>query len=305
MVTTPLPSVSILYCTFRPGGLDVLFSALAAQTYRGEMELILVDDHHDDARRREAAREAHARWPFPGDVAHLANPGGRYPKCSSASARNQALRHAAGDLSIWLGDNCSVRSDFVAQHVTAHYLGGRDDLVVTGSQWNVGVPRFAPEVDARDLRHDDERLFSRVSLFAEPATPGVVQLLPITRGQDKTALDKPDCVVDYHAFTMKNDSLHTRRMRDIGGFDERLDDFDSCLCQDTEMALRLGFSGCRFLLTKRCQARVVIVRSVMQHIRAPWAFGEWQAVVCHMDETHARCVRGDYGPSRLSAGGAV
>lgn len=300
-----LPSVSILFCTFRPGGLDTLFSALSTQTYAGDMELVVVDDHYASAARRAAVREAAKRWPIRGEVKHFRNPGGRYPKCSSASARNQAIRHARGEIAIWVADGVSFRSDFVAQHVAAHLLNGTDNLVVTGSQWNVALPRFAPDVDARDLRHDDPSLFGRVSLFAEPATPGVVALLPLIQGQDRASLDKPDCIVDYHAFTMKNDSLYTQHMRAIGGFDERLDDFDSCLHQDTEMALRLGFTGCRFLLTKRCAARVIVIRSVMQHVRAPWSMEDWQETVRHMDATHARCVAGDYRPSRPSAGGLV
>ena len=40
------PSVTVAIVTFRPCGLDMLFSTLAAQTYNGAWEVVLVDEHH-------------------------------------------------------------------------------------------------------------------------------------------------------------------------------------------------------------------------------------------------------------------
>ena len=295
-----LPSVSVIVLTFRPGGLDLLFSGLAEQDYAGDWELLLVDDLWNP-NRCGAVREAGECWPLkhaqralhlhPGCVV---GPG----VCTSARARNRALRAARGNLLIWLSDYSAIRSDWIRQHVTAHWQIEQPRAVVCGAHFNTHLPEFAPDVLARQ---DAEGLIDpfasplreKLSLFAEPLSAEQAFSLDLTLGHDPATLydaERPD---DYFAMTLKNDSMRRAPLLEIGGFDERFDRLACCMYQDTELALRLATAGAMFLRSKQPMTRNLVIRLALRHLRKPQSADVVDAM---MSETAARCARGELQP---------
>ena len=267
------PRLSVLLCTYRPGGLDVAFSGLSRQNYTGPWEVVLIDELHCSADRRAAVRRAAERWPV-ADLRHLANPRSLWPRCSTARAHNEAILRADGDVAIWLADYASVRPDFLAQHAALHMAGG-DGLVVNGAFYNAWPPRVASGL-AKGLPMNpfSQHLWGLESIFEYPCTPEVAWVLPLqnrtdegkgwTRGntgQDEASTRFVDGSVHWEYYFMKHDSVSLRLLRELGGNDESFDGLHAR--HDSELGLRLAAAGARFHHSKRPAIRLVQVRALM------------------------------------------
>ena len=295
-----LPRVSILFCTYRPGGLDVTFPCLGAQDYAGPWEIVMVDELY--ARRRATVEEATARWLGAMPIRHLPNPRSIFPRCSTVYARNEAIARATGDIVIFLTDYAVVRPDWNTQHVALHLAHGGRNAVVNGAFYNAGAPRLAPNLHA-PLDPADVDLARRTTLFDHDVTAEEAWQLPLQNrthvdglwsrahmGQDEASTRFPEGYAGYEYFFMKHDSVYRDRLLEVGGLEE---DFAGLhRYDDSDLGLRLYGAGCRFWHSKRPAMRIVQVRHLMPHLKQPE--GSEGTGHARLQETVARAARGDY-----------
>lgn len=306
------PFVSVLLCTYRPGGFDVALSGLVGQDYEGEWEVVIVDELH-------AWREGHvAEWWSDaqirqgvfarGPLRHLSSARSIYPRSSTVFARNDALVAARGELGIWLTDYCAVRPSFISDHVAVHAKHGFDRaLLVNAAFFNVWPPRFAPEVAAvlPVERSDFSRWACHRTLFESPLDASAVWLLPLQNrtmvdgvwsrlqtGQDEASMRFCDGWVTPDHLFMKNESFWLDALRAAGGLDEAyagLHKYD-----DADLGLRLSARGWRFYHSKRPAIRVVQVRTQVGFMGQP-DDAEAQGVAL-LDEARGRVANGMTAP---------
>ncbi|HVN77231.1 MAG TPA: glycosyltransferase [Thermoanaerobaculaceae bacterium] len=134
----PPPRVSVIVPTFnRWPILERNLEALAAQTYE-RFEVIVVDDGSTDETwdRLQAWRREHAdRLEL--KILHQEN-------LKPGRARNLALRHADGDLVLFLGDDIIAEPDLVAEHAAAHVRQGEPAAILGFTDWDRSAVRVTP-----------------------------------------------------------------------------------------------------------------------------------------------------------------
>jgi len=303
-----LPKLSVLMCTYRPGGLDVLFSGLGAQDYRGEWEVVFVDELFE--LRTQVVREEWRRAGLaPERLHHVPNLRSLHPRDSTGRAHNEAIVQADGDVAVWLTDYAAVRPDWLAQHAAIRAeVSNEDSLVVNAAFYNVWPPRLHGAVRPAPIAPDDMRAVLRPSIFERPMTWRDAWACPLqgrsivegawTReqsGQDEASTRYPDGPVPWNYYFMKHDSAPLELLRRIGGNDESFDGLHKF--HDSELALRLAAAGARFYHSKRPAIRVVQVRHLMARLSAPAHDGEGEErgrVL--MNDTHVRVARGELHP---------
>jgi len=295
-----LPKVSVLLCTYRPGGLDVTLPCLGQQDYAGEWEIVMVDELY--AQRRDVVSYAAMTQIAEARVRHLSNPRSIFPQCSTVYARNEAIVAASGDIVIFLTDYAVVRPDWITQHVALHLAHGNQNTVVNGAFYNVWPPRLADGLRA-PLDPADPALAQRTTLFDHDLTPEEAWQLPLQNrthvdglwsrahnGQDEASTRFPEGWAGYEYFFMKHDSLYRDRLVEIGGLEE---DFAGMhRYDDSDLGLRLYGAGCRFYHSKRPQMRIVQVRHLMRHLgQSP---NSERVGYARLQETVQHVTQGDY-----------
>jgi len=272
---TENPAVSVLLCSYRPGGLDVALSGLAEQDYEGEIEILFMD---------ELDREQTAVSSLPA-LRYLRNPRSVFPRCSTVTARNEAIVRARGDLAIWLTDYAAVPRDFVRQHVEAHRAFGRagkfnEKVIVNGAFYNVWPPALSRRAAWPMLCQQFSKYQHNETLFARPLSAHEALRLPLqnrthdgphwTRGasgQDTASMHYPEGECGEGYFFMKHDSMWLSALREVGGLDESylgLHKYD-----DSDIAARLALIGCRFYHSKAPAIRIVQMRHVIERLGMP------------------------------------
>ncbi|MCA1726853.1 MAG: glycosyltransferase family 2 protein [Actinobacteria bacterium] len=126
------PDLTVVIPTYnRAPSLDALLASLAAQRDADEFDVVVVDDGSADDTPEVAARWADG--PF--ELAYL-RPGHRGP----AGARNEGLRHARGELVLFVDDDERADPGLLAAHRAAHaaHPGPHQGVV--------GLVDWAPEV---------------------------------------------------------------------------------------------------------------------------------------------------------------
>ena len=215
----PKPRVSVVIPTFnRWPILERALAALAAQTY-DDFEVIVVDDGSTDDTWESllAWRQAHAdRLDL--KVFHQAN-------LKPGRARNLALRHAGGDLVLFLGDDIIAAPTLVAEHVAAHRRLGEPAGVLGFTDW------------------DRENM--RVTLFLELINRDGQQF---SYGHFRDGED-----LFFTCFYTSNISLP----RDVLGDDPFHPAFTFVDWEDIELGYRLSRRGLRLILHTAARARHV------------------------------------------------
>lgn len=130
-----MPSLSLVYLTYRPGGIDLLANSLAKQDCK-DYELIVIDDHPGRVERGEAARYIKDR-DIPLKVFRGSKPKSHPDTlCGLVNAMNTGLLHAEGAHTVFLHDFAMLYEDQVNNwidsfKVTADTYG--TDLLISGA----------------------------------------------------------------------------------------------------------------------------------------------------------------------------
>lgn len=119
--------ISVITLAFRPGGFDVVATALVAQQMPDgvaldvDVEWIIVDELW--RWRAPACGDRLARLPF--TVKHFPTERTLFPVASTMRAGNTALRHAEGELVVYCCDYAAPPPDFLAKHWVAYQANPR------------------------------------------------------------------------------------------------------------------------------------------------------------------------------------
>lgn len=215
-----LPSVTVVIPTFqRPEALERTLRSLAAVSYRGMFEVIVVDDGSKGSTGRTIERIKREE-PRPQLQFYEQENSG------AASARNRGATAAEGEILVFLDDDMLVAPDHLDRHVA--HLGSPDTKRVVNGHWE-----FAPEV-----RHELERSsFGRFRLWLESWVKTGIEMEYVD-----TNLLKPSMLTACNLGIRREDFL------DLGGFDES---FPAAGSEDQDFAVRATLAGFDFIYDKR------------------------------------------------------
>lgn len=106
-----MPKLSVIIPTHKRA--DILTECLRClerQTVAHDIEVIIVSDGHDD---KTSALFANSTW-------HVSVKFFEVEKSQQGSARNEGLRHATGDIVLFIGDDIFLEPDACEVHLSAH-----------------------------------------------------------------------------------------------------------------------------------------------------------------------------------------
>ena len=133
------PTVSVVIPTYnRWATLERALEALAGQTYRN-FEVIVVDDGSTDG-----TWERLQAWQHHLNEGRLVLKLLHQENLKPGRARNLGLRHASGELVLFLGDDIIAASDLVAEHVAAHLSLGEPVGVLGFTDWDRDAMAVTP-----------------------------------------------------------------------------------------------------------------------------------------------------------------
>ncbi len=258
----------------RVGGLDVLAHGLSRQTFK-DFELVLSDGLF--GRRREAVEEGMGREGI--RVRHVEPRGNPFPLNSFCRYANEAIRGSCPDseISVTITDYTWLPPDSLRKHVDFHASRGENEALACPHQY-VTLPPVSERFGAYGREEVDR--------YAEDVSSGALDwaMWSIMRepfGQDPRALPvcpeqggadpKLTTAAGYakpNVFHGKNESVKTRHLLAVGGWNEEL---DGAHCyQDTELAERLsGREGVQWFVEPSNVAYIVNPRPIFPFPRRP------------------------------------
>ena len=236
------PLVSVVVPTYnRQASLQRLLEALARQTVpAAQLELLVVDDGSSDGTREWLGRQSPD---FALRVLEQSHSG-------PAAARNLGVRHASGEVILFLDDDVLPGPELVRRHLAVRAAEG--DVVVIG-------PMLPPPDWARPVwvRWEEAQLLKQYR----------------------------DMIAGRYACTARqfytgNASLSRRRFLDTGGFDPRYR-----RAEDVELAYRLDQQGARFVFDPQAAVLHYAWRSFQAWSRTPRQYGAYD-VMMDREEGH-------------------
>jgi GT2 family glycosyltransferase len=204
--------ISVVVPTFRrPAVLQrTLAALLAVEEGSGPFEVIVVDDGSGDETPRVVEAMADTRLRL-----------FTQPNRGVAAARNLGVRHAAGDLIVFIDDDIVVPPSFLLAHLETHR---RFPGALINGRWD-----FAPEL------HEalQSTAFGRFRLEVEDWVKEGIGMRALGEG-----------FLEPEAVTACNLSLSRAAFDRVGGFSE---DFPFAGAEDQEFSVRAGRAGLRFV----------------------------------------------------------
>ncbi|MFA5799773.1 MAG: glycosyltransferase family 2 protein [Candidatus Peribacteraceae bacterium] len=127
----PSPRLSVVIPTYkRADTLTRCLEHLALQTCVKEIEVIVVSDGHDEKTTRLFQSQ---QWPFPVRFFEV-------EKSHQGVARNEGVKHARGEVVLFIGDDILLAPDACSRHLTAHRGHSSGPIAVLGyTQWDPRV----------------------------------------------------------------------------------------------------------------------------------------------------------------------
>ena len=127
--------ISIVLPTFRPGGLDILFSTLRESTYQ-DFELVIVDELRPYRRHKAEQTGKGGTWHIaPGTTARWGN------YCRSL---NRGLDYSRGDVLLFVSDFTAFHPETLATHAKFHASHGPKDVMLGGIEYTA-LPKLHPD----------------------------------------------------------------------------------------------------------------------------------------------------------------
>lgn len=249
--------ISVIVPQNRIGGLDLLFTSLAAQTYR-DFELILVDN----------IKAWRSKWCFSAfapaedcdipSFSHIAPIPNDFPAARYCRTVNSGIAHAHGDTIVMLCDYSFLAPGCLATHAACQAANPgpthldynysalpelKPGLPFYGQKHPPESPHYLEElrvttehyVNALDSGQLDPFMWS---IFAETPTEESVLALPVEHKHRPCTLREPG---DWNFCSFKNESFPTELLLEMNGLDEKLD--QSHTYQDLEFSYRLRERG--------------------------------------------------------------
>jgi glycosyltransferase involved in cell wall biosynthesis len=268
-----MPYLSIICCTPRVGGMDVLLAGLSRQTYR-DFELVLVDALC--ARRREVVAEQAKRLRVP--LKHMAPFSSQFPNASYCRYANTGIAEADGEVVLFIADYTWLPPDGVERHAMFH----RSSTTHRGMMApHVYFKCPAPHPAFRGYAEDEID-----SYVADLATGRLDQVMwSLWRDDSRPWFEWPkaECYdadvktrmpsgpIEREHFFAKNESCRRADLIKINGWDESMDGCQPYL--DSEIADRLfAVAGVTWIHDNQNLARIVNPRGLFprpREIRSP------------------------------------
>ena len=225
------PTLSVLMPTYDEAErLRAALCSLSAQDYPTDrVQIVVVDDASPTPVDEEDLRQALAPFELT-LVRHESNQG-------RARARNTGLRHATGDIVIFLDSDMTVERDFLRVHAEAH-ADGEEQVLIGNIVWGSDIPPSAL------TRYVEKRGVHRTG----------------SQGQ-----------VHFKCFVTGNSSLPRELLERAGHFDE---DFTVYGGEDLELGYRLYCAGARFGYVEQALSHHNHIRPLDQLCRLMYTYGK-------------------------------
>lgn len=222
-----IKKISIIIPTFiRPERLNFTLKSLSQQTYpKVKFEVIIVNDGGD--RKTEEVAEQ-----FNDMNIKVIKGKGKGP----ATAKNQAIPLANGDIFLFLDDDVICRSDFLHKHAGYYNDHAASNTVVTAQRQHLYMQ--IPGEDTERLTHILEQSFHEIEALAHD-DPHCKLLEKAYEGEF------PKCNVAWVCLNGCNFSVSKEILFIVGGFNTNL-----TYLEDTDISLRLWNNGGRFCYSK-------------------------------------------------------
>jgi hypothetical protein len=224
----PVPKVSVLLGSSRPGGIDVSLLGLAAQTY-DDFEVIFVDGRYH--KRHALVLDMVAASGLKAPFYHV--PNHRYtegPWTTISAGFNTGFMLAAGEIVLMLCDYAYAPPGWIETHL-AHHSEPR--MVVAPHRYRA-MPRyiwptaerlvqFVPGADVRNIQKQ-LGMFVENSIFSDPITVDtVLSMSPAPPELNDSKLLMGTGPTSYLYMHTKNESFPRENVLAIGGMDENYD----------------------------------------------------------------------------------
>jgi glycosyltransferase involved in cell wall biosynthesis len=259
--------VSIIIPSYNKYPLNLLtLYSLEKQSFDfSKMEVLLIDDASTD---QTSEQLKDYRPPYHFTYIHCNQNGGR------AKVRNLGIKHAKGNILIFLDAEMIVEPDFVQNHY--HFHQSANNLIVTGamhygSVYSCIFPDFHPDQlqEMKELVKNDAQLFQRYTQYdSSESTPfPLVDKQDIDNGRYKKLRVKKslwhNLIVENYgtnlkgftfpwmAFLTGNVSLRKDLITSVGSFDEN---FVLYGYEDWELGYRLYKAGANYILSDRVKS---------------------------------------------------
>jgi hypothetical protein len=226
--------ISILLCTHRYGGADMIFAGLEHQTFnKNEWELIWCDKLYNERKTFvNTWSEEHNIT-----VKHF-EPQDQSPYHIHSSVLNECLEKSEGKYSIVIGDYSYVVPNWIEIHHTYNEAG----YCLCAPQKIYALPRLCNNLE------------QPLSVFKEDFTPDMFKLLPQFMMDPKLQLLN-GALIDFHYWYNRNESFPTEIGKKIGGWDKQYN--NRVGPSNLEFGLRIQYEGKQKIA---CDGRAAIYR---------------------------------------------
>lgn len=211
--------ISVLWNTYRTGGVDVNFAGLAQQTFE-DFEVIFIDTWYD--MRKKAVKEYNRKFGIP--LYHAPPFRDQTPLDSGSKHRNSAIALAEGELCLFMCDYGYAHPEWLQKHWDIHcqhpgYSG-------------MGPHRYWVHPDIKPTWATEP-----ISVFTQDFNESMLSLQTGPGTQDPK-LAQPGGPIQGDYFHLKNEAVRLGTLLSLNGCDEGYDKDGGHCYSDTDMGWR-------------------------------------------------------------------
>jgi glycosyltransferase involved in cell wall biosynthesis len=148
-----MPRISVICPTMRVGGLDVVCSGLAAQSFK-DFELILVDGLYHW--RKDLLQEELARRSLPFPVKHIEPWENPFPTAAFCRYANSGLIAASGEIVLFIADYTWLPYDSLQIHASFYEAHGASPVGLMCPHFNSTMPKLAHDFEPYGGRYSQK-----------------------------------------------------------------------------------------------------------------------------------------------------